>query len=72
MSTLPQLAQQIKHTVIQSPHLNHRKMHIKTKQGQVVIQGTVNSYFEKQMAQEVLRNIEGVHSVQNELQVTWS
>ena len=47
-------------------------MHIKTKQGRVVIQGTVGSFFEKQMAQEALRGIEGVKSIENHLEVNWS
>ena len=71
-TTLPLLAQQIHHAVIHNPHLNHRKMHIKTKQGRVVIEGTVESFFEKQMAQEALRNIEGVETIENQLTVTWS
>lgn len=71
-TTLPHLAQQIHNAVIHNPHLNHRKMHIKTKKGRVVIEGTVHSFFEKQMAQEALRNIEGIESIENQLTVTWS
>jgi osmotically-inducible protein OsmY len=31
----------------------------------------VNSFFQKQMAQEALRRIEGVESIENHLQVHW-
>jgi osmotically-inducible protein OsmY len=68
----PQLAQQIQNAVVHNPHLNHRRMHIKTKQGRVVINGTVDSFFEKQMAQEALRNIDGVEQIENHLEVSWN
>ena len=66
------LVQQIQAAVVHNPHLNHRRMHVKTKEGRVVIEGTVQSYFEKQMAQEALRNIDGIDSIENQLQVDWS
>ena len=66
------LAAQIHSAVVHNPHLNHRQMHIKTKQGRVVINGTVDSFFEKQMAQEALRRIEGVKSIENNLEATWN
>ena len=66
------LVAQIHSAVVHNPYLNHRAMHIKTKQGRVVIQGTVGSFFEKQMAQEALRGIEGVKSIENHLEVNWS
>jgi len=68
----PNLVQQIQNAVVHNPHLNHRRMHIKTKQGRVVINGTVGSFFEKQMAQEVLRNIEGIEQIENQLEVSWT
>lgn len=58
--------------MVHNPHLNHRRMHIKTKQGRVVIHGTVGSFFEKQMAQEALRGIEGIDSIENHLEVSWN
>lgn len=70
--TLQPLAHQINHAVVHSPHLNHRKMHFINESGRVIIRGTVRSFFEKQMAQEALRKIEGVESIENQLEVTWS
>ena len=72
MSVTQPLAIQIQNAVVHNPHLNHRRMHIKTKQGRVVINGTVDSFFEKQMAQEALRNIEGIEQIENHLEVSWS
>jgi len=66
------MAAQIHNAVVHNPHLNHHRMNIKTKQGRVVISGTVGTFFEKQMAQEALRGIEGVRSIENELEVNWN
>ncbi len=71
-TTTASLVQQIQSAVVHNPHLNHRKMHIKTKKGRVVLEGTVQTFFEKQMAQEALRKIEGIDSIENQLQVNWS
>jgi osmotically-inducible protein OsmY len=40
-----------------------------TQQGRVVLKGMVRSYFQKQMAQEAIRRLDGVQEIQNELQV---
>jgi osmotically-inducible protein OsmY len=66
------LSQQIQNAVIHNPHLNHRRMQIRTESGRVTLQGSVRSFFEKQMAQEALRKIEGIESIENQLEVTWS
>ena len=65
------LTRQIHDAVVHNPHLNHRKMHIRTESGRVTIRGTVHSFFEKQMAQEALRKIEGVRAIENQLAVSW-
>lgn len=73
MSVISQpLATQVFDAVVHSPHLNHRQLHIKTEQGQVTIEGTVKSFFEKQMAQETLKKVEGVESIKNQIEVSWS
>ena len=71
-TTCQPLALQIHNAVVHNPHLNHRRMHIKNDSGRVTIHGTVQSFFEKQMAQEALRNINGIESIENQLKVTWS
>jgi osmotically-inducible protein OsmY len=37
----------------------------------VTLKGVVSSYFQKQMAQEALRNVDGIHEIANELEVSW-
>ena len=54
-----------------NPHVTPRRLYCLESDGRVVLRGVVGSYFEKQMAQEALRNLEGVSEVSNELEVTW-
>ena len=71
-STSQPLSQQIQNVVIHHPHLNNCRMQVKSESGRVTLQGSVGSFFEKQMAQEALRKIEGVKTIENQLEVTWS
>ena len=43
------------------PHLKRRKVHFEAQRGHVVLRGVVNSYYQKQLAQEAVRRLEGVH-----------
>ncbi len=61
----------VQNAIVHNPHLNHHQVHLKTNQGQVVLEGRVQSFFEKQMAQEALKRVEGVDSILNHLEVTW-
>ena len=54
-----------------NPHLFGRKLDCETKQGTVVLTGTVNTYFQKQMAQEAIRRVDGVQQIDNRLRVDW-
>jgi osmotically-inducible protein OsmY len=65
------LSDQLQIAVVQHPHLKQRNVRLETHtDGQVTIRGQVYSYFEKQMAQEALRHIEGVTEIVNQLDVT--
>ena len=55
-----------------NPYLPGRKVHFEAQQGKIVLRGVVGSYYQKQMAQETLRSVEGVHQIENLLQVHWS
>ena len=52
-----------------NPYLNYSSLSCETKEGRVVLRGVVPSYFEKQMAQESIRSIEGINEIFNELEV---
>ncbi len=71
-TSISSVDQRVDYVINHHPHLKREKVHFTTKQGHVTLSGNVNSYFEKQMAQEAVRNIEGVEFVENELQVQWS
>ena len=54
-----------------NPHLPVRNLRFETKEGRVTLRGVVRSYFQKQMAQEALRQVDGVAGIDNELEVSW-
>ena len=60
---------QLKTIINQNPHLQQNRFHFDARVGRVTVQGKVKSWYEKQMAQEVLRSIEGVVEIDNELTV---
>jgi osmotically-inducible protein OsmY len=71
MSTSDALATRISSAIQQNPHLRRRNLRFETEEGRVVLRGTVRSYYQKQMAQEALRRLEGVERIENHLEVAW-
>ena len=55
-----------------SPHVPRRQVQVETAEGHVVLTGNVTSFFEKQMAQEAIRRVDGVQMIDNLLEVTWA
>ncbi|QDT68608.1 BON domain protein [Planctomycetes bacterium MalM25] len=55
-----------------SPYITGRRLRIEAGDGRVRLRGDVGTFFEKQMAQEVVRRIDGVELVENHLQVAWT
>lgn len=51
--------------------LSPQQVKIKTRGGNVRLEGTVTSFYQKQMAQELVRRVDGVETVENQLQVSW-
>jgi osmotically-inducible protein OsmY len=52
-----------------NPYLAGRNLRFETEEGRVTLRGVVRTYFQKQMAQESLRRIDGVDQIHNELEV---
>jgi osmotically-inducible protein OsmY len=52
-----------------NPHLSGRKLRFDSEHGRITLHGVVRSYFQKQMAQEAVRRIDGVQEIHNELEV---
>lgn len=65
------LQDRVDFAITNSPYLVGRKLRFEEEQGRVVLRGVVNSFFQKQMAQEALRRVEGVGEIENELEVMW-
>ena len=67
-----QFSDQVINAVIHNPHVDLSTMHIETSGDNVTIHGTAQTFFEKQMAQEAIRKIDGVNAIDNCLQVVWN
>jgi hypothetical protein len=52
-----------------SPHLAGHHLRTKTRDGHVVLHGAVSTFYQKQMAQEVIRRVDGVQRIANEIVV---
>ena len=65
------LANQVTQVFDFHPHLKQARVKVRIDQGNIVLTGTVCSYYEKQIAQESLRNMPGVNSIENSLEVSW-
>ena len=66
------LAERVDSAILGNPHLMGLTVRIETRAGRVVLNGVVPSYYQKQIAQEVVRTVEGVKQVDNQLRVDWS
>lgn len=60
-----QLFELVKHAISDSILVANQNVQIKIEQEQVVLTGNVNSYYEKQLAQESVSRVKGVRQVQN-------
>lgn len=67
-----QLYQRADSALRNSPHLPKRTVRLEAAEGRVTLRGSVRTYFQKQMAQESLRHIEGLTAIHNEIDVTWA
>lgn len=66
------LAQRVSAAIQTSPHLRRRKLHSEADGGRVVLRGTVATYYQKQMATEAVRRLDGVEQIENNLDVSWA
>ena len=66
------LFKRIDSAIHRSPHLTGHTLQIEMRPGRVVLRGVVPSYYQKQVAQEVVRMVDGVERVDNQLEVAWT
>jgi osmotically-inducible protein OsmY len=69
MQGILRLEDQVRDAIDQSPYLTRRGLSCEANDGRVVIRGRVGTFFQKQMAQETLRRINGIVSIENCLEV---
>ena len=67
----PQLALRVAGVLERNPYLAHRNLRCEAAEGRVVLRGIVRSYYQKQMAQEMLKGVDGVNEIENQLEVCW-
>jgi len=65
------LVQRLDSAIKGNPYLTGHQVFCSEEGGTVILQGRVRSYYQKQMAQEALRNLEGVERIVNDLEVEW-
>ncbi len=63
------LKHRVQDAINQNPYLSRRALSCEALDGRVVLRGRVRSYFQKQMAQESVRRIDGIVSIENCLEV---
>ena len=65
------LAERVEGAIHTNPYFSGRTLRLETDGSRVVLQGMVSTYFQKQMAQEIIRRIDGVEQIENCLEVSW-
>jgi osmotically-inducible protein OsmY len=68
----PALADQVHFALSRSPYGQTHELRVEAQEGVVRLEGAVRSFFHKQMAQEVIRRLDGVERVENHLRVQWA
>ncbi len=67
------LENQVHEALELSPYLTRsRGVRCEADNGRVTIRGEVGSYFQKQMATEVVRKLSGIDEINNQLEVIWN
>lgn len=71
MTTEDDLLHRVDMAIKQNPHLSRHQVFCQEESGIVILHGRVSTFFQKQMAQESLKKLEGVEKVINQLEVDW-
>ncbi len=54
------------------PSMKGKNVRIQQEKRRVILEGDVDSYYDKQLLQEVVRRIKGVEEIENRLLVEWA
>ena len=63
------LLHRIDSAIRKNPFVLHRQVFLESAQGKIILRGRVDSYYQKQMVQEVLRGMDGIAEISNQLEV---
>ncbi|MCU0713479.1 MAG: BON domain-containing protein [Pirellula sp.] len=63
------LLHRIDRAIQKNPHSIRSRIYLESAPGKVILRGKVDSFYQKQMIQESLRNIEGIECIANLLEV---
>ena len=63
------LEQLVHSALARNSHVRGRNLDIEVDEDHVVLRGVVGTYYQKQIAQESIRSIDGVNSIRNEIEV---
>jgi len=63
------LLHRIDNAIRMNPYLLNRRVFLESSQGKITLRGKVDSYYQKQMVQEVLRGMDGIAEISNQLEV---
>ena len=63
------LQDRIDSAIQDNPYLAGHTLQIEMRPGRIVLRGVVRSYYQKQIAQEVVRVVDGVGRIENQLRV---
>ena len=63
------LEQLVHSALARNTHVRGRNLDIEVNEDRVVLKGVVGTYYQKQIAQETIRSVDGVNSIQNEIEV---
>jgi osmotically-inducible protein OsmY len=66
------LAERVDQAIQTNPYISRRTLRFETDGSRIVLHGRVPSYYQKQMAQEAVRHVEGVEQIENCLEVMWA
>ena len=67
-----ELDQQVQSARVKQAGVPQKNLRFEASDGRVTLHGTVHSYYQKQMAQEALRRLEGVQTIDNRIEVSWT
>jgi len=65
------LHHRVSKALARNPYLNRRRVRAEAANGRVRLEGVVTSYYQKQMAQEMLKSVPGIDEIDNRIEVNW-